>query len=405
MRGARAKQVLRGNLQSLAAACGGLAETFLPSQKGITELAPNHNGTFFGYYDKTPFSFDDRLVLGMNQRSSDEDSIEIGYFDLHEGNRFHSFGTTTTWSWQLGARLQWVPGKDSETVCYNRLVDGRLGCVTQNIFTGQTEAEYTVPIFDLSPDRRYALGLNFARLHRMRKGYGYGNLPDRSDGNASPDDDGVVRLDLQTGRSELLLSLAFLSSFRPRSTMLGAEHYVNHLSFSPSGSRFLVLHLWRRDGKTYSRAVTCDIDGRSPYVIEEAVNLSHYSWQSDTNLLIHTSRHPSGVSFNLYKARCSGKRRIGEGVLRESGHPSYSPDRKKLVVDTYPNMFRRQRLILCTGEGELISEIGRFYSPPKFSGEQKCDLHPRWDRTGSRICIDSSHRGYRAMYLIKLSED
>lgn len=222
----------------------------------------------------------------------------------------------------------------------------------------------------------------------MREGYGYGNLPDRTGGEASPEDDGVVRLDLQTGRSEVLLSLSFLASFKPRPTMQGAEHYVNHLAFSPGGSRFLLLHLWRRDGKSYSRAVTCDIEGRSPYVIEEEVNLSHYSWQSDTNLLIHTSRHPHGVSFNLYRDGAPGRRRIGEGVLTESGHPSYSPDRKKLVVDTYPNLTRRQCLILCTSEGELIGEIGRFYSPPTFSGAQKCDLHPRWDRSGGRICID-----------------
>jgi len=399
------KKIVRRTLLSLAATWGGLNQIVAHPRFSSIELAPNRKGTFFGYYDKTPFSLDDRLVLGMNRSHADGESVKIGYFDLHEGNSFHAFGETTTWSWQLGARLQWVPGRESDTVCYNRLVDGEFGCVVQNIYTGMNEAEYPVPIFDLSPDQRYAVGLNFARLHRMRKGYGYGNLPDRTDGNASPNDDGVVRLDLQTGRSEVLLSLAFLASFRPRPSMQGAEHYVNHLAFSPGGVRFLLLHLWRRDGKTYSRAVTCDIEGRRPYVIEEDVNLSHYSWQSDTTLLIHTSRHPNGVSFNLYQDGSTGMRRIGEAVLTESGHPSYSPDRKRLVVDTYPGLTRRQSLRLFTSEGELIEEIGRFFSPLRFTGAQKCDLHPRWDRSGSRICIDSSHHGYRAMYLIKLSEE
>lgn len=397
-----AKKLMWGSLRSLAVSWGGLSQSFTRPRYANIELAPNRNGTFFGYYDKTPFSPDDCLVLGMNRRSPEGGDLAIGYFDLNDENRFHVFGETTTWSWQLGARLQWMPGSESDTVCYNRLVDGGFGSVVQNVYTGRIEAEYNVPVYDISPDRRYAVSLNFARLYRVREGYGYGNLPDPTKGWLCPDDDGVVRLDLHSGRSEILLSMACLASFRPRKSMQGAEHYVNHLAFSPSGKRFFLLHLWRLDGKNYSRALTCDIEGRWPYVIEEEINLSHYAWQSDTTLLIHTSRHPHGVCFNLYQDGASGKRRIGEGVLTESGHPSYSPDRKRLVVDTYPNLTRRQRLLLCTDEGELLEEVGRFYSPPRFSGAQKCDLHPRWDRSGKRICIDASHRGYRAMYVIGL---
>ena len=96
------------------------------------------------------------------------------------------------------------------------------------------------------------------------------------------------------------------------------------------------------------------------------------------------------------------KQKIGSRVLVQSGHPSFSPDRTKLVVDTYPNMMRMQSLLLCSNQGELLDRIGVFYSPPYFIGNNKCDLHPRWNRDGSKICIDSAHRGYRAMYVLDL---
>jgi hypothetical protein len=236
----------------------------------------------------------------------------------------------------------------------------------------------------------------------MRKGYGYGNMPDPTQGIACPEKDGIIRIDLTTGESETLLSLASIAALQPLQSMDDAEHYVNHISFSPGGTRFMFLHLWRKDGKSFSRAVTCDIDGREPYVIDEDVNLSHYAWQSESTLLIHTSRYPNGVSFNLYRDGKPGRTTIGKHVLTESGHPSYSPDGARLIVDTYPDITRRQRLLLCAPDGSLIEDIGHFYSPRKFSGNAKCDLHPRWDHRGKRICIDSAHRGRRSMYIINL---
>jgi len=130
--------------------------------------------------------------------------------------------------------------------------------------------------------------------------------------------------------------------------------------------------------------------------------MSHYAWKSDRELLIHTSKESYGTKFNLYEDLTSNVKTIGKIVLSVSGHPSYPPDGAQLIVDTYPDATRRQRLLLCKNEGSFIKQLGNFYSPSRYAGDQKCDLHPRWDRSGSRICIDSAHSGYRAMYVISL---
>jgi hypothetical protein len=380
----------------------GLLNSYLSSNRSdIVELSVKGTHTFFGYYDKTPFSADGALILGMAQCPEDRKSAYVGCFDLSRNGRFERFGSTSTWSWQLGSRLQWLPKRENEIIGYNKAVGGRCGFVLQNIKTGKIEAEYDDPVFDVSPDGKHALSINFARLHRMRAGYGYGEFEDPGARSSCPDDDGIVSLDLEAGTRRLLISLHALCALCPCPSMVEAVHYVNHVSFAPFGRRFMFLHLWKGRMGSRSRPITCDVDGQNPCVLEREINMSHYAWKSDAELVIHTSKLSGTTSFRLYQDQTTNMRPIGEGILTEPGHPSFSPDGRFLIVDTYPDAKRRQKLLLCTSEGDLVEEIGPFYSPMKFSGDQKCDLHPRWDRSGTRICFDSAHNGRRAMYIAR----
>jgi len=51
---------------------------------------------------------------------------------------------------------------------------------------------------------------------------------------------------------------------------------------------------------------------------------------------------------------------------------------------------------------ELV-ELGRFFAPWRFDGENRCDLHPRWSPDGNCVSIDSSHEGVRMSYIINVS--
>ena len=44
--------------------------------------------------------------------------------------------------------------------------------------------------------------------------------------------------------------------------------------------------------------------------------------------------------------------------------------------------------------------IGTFYSPMKYYGYKRCDLHPRWSPDGNFISIDSTHEDKRKTFLI-----
>jgi hypothetical protein len=90
-----------------------------------------------------------------------------------------------------------------------------------------------------------------------------------------------------------------------------------------------------------------------------------------------------------------------------NGHQTYLPNHNNewLVNDSYPLDERLQHLYLYHIPTDKRVELGKFKSPQSYTGELRCDLHPRTNRIGSQIIIDSSHEGNgRQMYLLEIGE-
>jgi len=111
-----------------------------------------------------------------------------------------------------------------------------------------------------------------------------------------------------------------------------------------------------------------------------------------------------GDRFFLFADLTGEREIIGEGVLTQNGHCSYSPDRRWILTDTYPDYRGFRHLLLYNTKKNILVEIGKFFSPPELEGEIRCDLHPRWSKDGKKVCIDSAHEGSRQMYIIDVTD-
>jgi hypothetical protein len=49
-------------------------------------------------------------------------------------------------------------------------------------------------------------------------------------------------------------------------------------------------------------------------------------------------------------------------------------------------------------------ELNQFLSPKQYTGAWRCDLHPRWNRDGTQVCIDGCHDAQRQVYVLDVSE-
>jgi len=85
-------------------------------------------------------------------------------------------------------------------------------------------------------------------------------------------------------------------------------------------------------------------------------------------------------------------------TLGQDGHPSITND--VMLTDTYPDLFGLQHLIACDRHSGVCETVAKIHSPQGFSGEIRCDLHPRFNTAKSKICIDAVQDGRRAMILL-----
>jgi Tol biopolymer transport system component len=73
------------------------------------------------------------------------------------------------------------------------------------------------------------------------------------------------------------------------------------------------------------------------------------------------------------------------------------------LCDTYPGRRREQHPYLFEVKTGRRRPLGHFVSPSKYTGEWRCDTHPRFSPDGRKVAIDSPHGGDgRQIYLIDI---
>lgn len=249
----------------------------------------------------------------------------------------------------------------------------------------------------MSNDGSMALTLDFSRLHRLRPGYGYSNknedLEEYDYNNTC-----IWSIDLRTNEIQEILSYKDFIEFESKPSMVDAEHRVNHIMINDSRTRFMVLHRWTNGKETNTRLVTINLDGSDMYNLSDEGMVSHCSWKSDTEILAYAHKNVEGNGYFLMKDKTASYEHLWKD-LSVDGHPSYDPRNKWVVTDTYPDR-KRMASVYILGDSDDIINVAQVFAPFKYDNEFRCDLHPRWNRTGTKICIDSVFEGKRAMYSI-----
>ena len=381
-------------------------ETIAVPARAVT-TGPKHH--WFGYYDKTPWDATGRYLLAMeadfcDRQPGPDDAITLGMVDLKSGNEMRGLDVTRAWCWQQGCMLQWLGSAPDKEVVYNVLDRGLPIAVVRDVHRNKTR-QLPLPVYALSADGRQAVSLDFARLHRLRPGYGYASVTERFADDPAPEKLGVWWMDMATGKNDLVVTLKQLAANKPDERFRGAHHWVNHLLFNPGGTRFVFLHRWRVGEKPWStRVYTAKPDGTDLRLHLDTGMASHFDWRDDHTLLFWAKTPTAGNKFCLIDTRTDEVSLVGDGVLTRDGHCSYSPDRKWILNDTYPDQDRMQWLMLYNPATGRRYDLNKFHSPKLFTGPWRCDLHPRWDRDGTRVCIDGCHGPQRQVYVLDVSE-
>lgn len=357
---------------------------------------------FFGYYDKSPWDITDRYMLCLRAKdttksTAPKDPAEIILFDTEDNNSYRVLGKTHTWNVQQGCMLQWLGPEYSDEIIYNDFREGKYCSVIMNIKTNK-ERVISMPVYSVSKNGNFALTLDFSRLHRLRKGYGYSNLKEETKKEKCPDKPCIWTVNLKNDKITPLLTYEDFANFEPREDMKNAVHKVNHIMLNPSSDRFMVLHRWINGSKRYTRLVTINSDGTEMYNLSDDNMTSHCTWKNDHDILAYARKLGKGDGYYLMEDKT--KHYVQKWPeLTVDGHPSYSPDGSMVITDSYPDRSRVGTVYLLKNED--ITKAARVFAPFKYDNDVRCDLHPRWNRASNKISIDSVFEGRRNLYIIK----
>jgi hypothetical protein len=339
------------------------------------------------FHDRPPAG-DDRAIIGLVELAS---------------GRFEPLAETRAWNLQQGTMLHWLPTDPDHYITYNDRQGDRYVAVLLDVHTGRKRI-LPRPISALSHNGGMALSLNYARLRSRRPVVGYAGLPDRFADQPHPAEDGIFRLDVETGEAEMAVS--YQAAYR----FLGCPHemhahnmWFNHTVFSPDDSRFCFLSRWNQKVGTIAQTVmlSADVDGSELRVVMEE-GASHFDWRTPDELWVW-ARAEEGAHYYAVNERTGKREIVGRETLTRNGHCSFSRDGQWLLTDTGPDENHDQTLLLWNVVEERRVDLGKFAAPLPFRGEIRCDLHPRWSRDERHICFDSIHEGTRQVYVMDIS--
>lgn len=360
---------------------------------------------FFAYYDMRATGKDINKrhlchrVSFMDRLPEADDVCELGYL---ENGRFVKFAETTAWNFQQGAMLQYHPTLEN-TVFYNVIKDGKFATAIHNFESGKIR--YTDrATATVSPNGKHGLGVNFGRIYAFRAGYGYVDFVDEGKDTNAPTNDGVFLVDMESGKSRLLISYRDMleeAGFGENDKIL-----VNHITFNTDSTKYIMLVRDLREGELGwdTSMIVGDLSGGIRTVVKRSY-VSHYFWTSPNEIMAHATVEKGKESLYIFNTDTSSYREVANGYI-DGGeydiHCSLSPDGRYVIGDGYPvNDYSSLVAIeLATGKSKTLL---RSFSPTPSNYDIRCDLHARFILGGSYISYDTIENGKREIAVFPTS--
>jgi Tol biopolymer transport system component len=230
----------------------------------------------------------------------------------------------------------------------------------------------------------------------LRPDYGYRNkvvLTTEELNNIN--DDGIWKVDFETGSQELLISIDDVYKAFPNKKMQQAIHKFNHVMISPNGQLFIFMHRYIFKGQRFDRLFVVSRDGSDLKLIADNKMVSHCFWRDDNTIFGYLRGKDGRNSYWLIDVNSGLFTEFKNELLalQGDGHPHVCGD--YFITDTYPDKARMQKLLLGNFKTGNVKVIGQFFHGFNYSGETRCDLHPRFSCDGKSVFFDSVYSGKR----------
>lgn len=267
----------------------------------ITYGPEHHFYGYIGHVGNTPWSGDGKHMVMLRTTFQDrmpvpEDAADIVLLDVENDYALTKIEETRGWNPQQGTMLYWNSDAPDTQFFFNDRdpETQKLFCVLYDIEQRKRVREYrfddvSIGNGGIAQNGGYFLGLNYGRMDRLRRVTGYRGAYDWTVGVNHPEDDGVYKVNVETGENVLLASFSRLGeAARVKYPEIDRiKLFINHSLWSRTDERimFYLRGNWNiREKPRVNAFFTMDADG-SNLTLHDVFPGGHPEWQTDTRMI------------------------------------------------------------------------------------------------------------------------
>ncbi|MDA0350017.1 MAG: hypothetical protein O3C43_20010 [Verrucomicrobia bacterium] len=368
----------------------------------ITHGPENHFFGYIGHVQNIPWNESERYILAM--RTTFQDHLPEGHepadvilIDTHNNHKVIKIEETRGWNPQQGTMFYWNPLNPDTQFFFNDR-DPKTGKVFTVLFDIETKKRVHEFRFEDHPignggvmqEGGWFAGINYARMARLRAVTGYKGAWDWTEGVLHPKDDGIFKVNTETGDRSLLVSFHKMAEViretEPHIDELAL--FINHTLWNREGDRlFFFARAGWSGNKDYPRinvpfVINADGTGLKPL---KTFFGGHPEWDYGHRMIGAIDGRQ--ILYDVDRDQVIGQLGNREIFPDPEGDISLSPQgdwfvnghKEKEQAKNFYTFYRRS-------DGTHFRSQG-FDIGPWLSGDLRQDPSPTWNRSGTQILV------------------
>ena len=400
---------------------------FLHSSNFTTQIqqitkGPEHH--LFGYIGQSltiPWNLSGNRLLTLSSpfinhlpAGNEPAGVCLVHTDKPEGKFFHieKIDESRGWNTQQGTMFYWNPDNPENQFFFNDRdkKTGKVFTVLFDIKQGRRVREYKfedTPVGNsgVCPAGKSFLAINYARMARLRAVTGYKGATDWTEGIMAPENDGIFKIDINSGQKKLLVSFKTMQTEIEKKGIdtEGESLFINHTLWNRDGNLFcfFIRAGWKKDGRKKKRTnvfCTMNADGTG-LVVDRPFIGGHPEWGIGQQMI--GRKGDDQIIIDIISENIMGKIGNPEAIPNPEGDISLSPN-GNWFVNGYGKDSKLYYNIVRLSDGKWTRTTG--INKGKYSGDVRIDPAPRWNRENNQILVQGiADDGTEQLFIITIS--
>jgi len=386
----------------------------------VEQLTFGSKHHFFGYIGQCrtiPWNESGRYILGLEIDSIHRmpypgEAAKVFIIDTRKDNKLIYLDETFAWNHQQGTMFYWNPRAAKTQFFFNDrdLKTGDVYTVLYDIKKNKRIKEYRyehagVGNGGVAWDGSFFMGINYGRLARLRPVTGYPDALDWSADELAPENDGIFKIDIETGKKELLVSYRQMEDEIKKhdDKFKNTGLFINHTLLNREGNRlyFFAREGWLKGKNRTNVAFSVHLDGTKLTRHEQHIG-GHPEWAEGSLLIGRQGKKQIYYDIDTKKV----VKQIGTPEIfpNPEGDIALSPD-GNWFVNGYKKGSENYYTVYRLSDDQYVKSEGIYKGD--FTGNIRIDPAPRWNRTNKLILIPGIDKknNTRQIFLMRVIEE